>query len=130
MNGIKMREVLGAMSDFANKKSRIEHYLEDKGHICVFLLKFHPEVNPIECVWSQAKWHTKPYCNYTLSSLWKNIPDAFNNITQDNIKNYFRKVRHYMIVYLKGHTGNSELEDKVRMYKQTIESHQRIGEQQ
>ena len=107
----------------AKEKSRIEHYLEDKGHICVFLPKFHPELNPIERVWSQAKRHTKAYCNYTLPSLPKNIPNAFNNITQDNIKNYFRKVRHYMIAYLEGHTGNSELKDKVRMYKQTIKSH-------
>ena len=114
----------------AKEKSRIEHYLEDKGHICVFLPKFHPELNPIERVWSQAKRHTKAYCNYTLPSLWKNIPNAFNNITQDNIKNYFRKVKHYMIAYLERHTGNSELEDKVRMYKQTIKSHRRIGDQQ
>ena len=114
----------------AKEKSRIEHYLEDKGHICVFLPKFHLELNPIERVWSQAKRHTKAYCNYTLPSLPKNIPNAFNNITQDNIKNYFRKVRHYMIAYLEGHTGNSELKDKVRMYKQTIKSHRRIGDQQ
>ena len=50
MNSIKMRQVLEAMSDFVKEKSQIEHYLEDKGHICVFLPKFHPKLNPIEHV--------------------------------------------------------------------------------
>ena len=49
----KMRETLAAMDDFKNEKSLIEHLLIRKGHIPVFLSKFHPELNPIERVWAQ-----------------------------------------------------------------------------
>ncbi len=48
----KMREVLGAMDDFKNEKSMIEHTLIRKGHIPIFLPKFHPELNPIDRVWA------------------------------------------------------------------------------
>jgi len=40
----KMRETLGEMNDFKNEKSLIEHLLIRKGHIPVFLPKFHPEL--------------------------------------------------------------------------------------
>ncbi len=46
----EMREVLGAMDDFKNEKSMIEHTLIRKGHIPIFLPIFHPELNPIERV--------------------------------------------------------------------------------
>ena len=46
----KMRETLAEMDDFKNEKSLIKHLLIWKGHIPVFLPKFHPELNPIERV--------------------------------------------------------------------------------
>ena len=55
VNTNEMRKVLSEMDDFKNETCRIEHFLNGKGHICLFLPKFHPELNPIERVWSQAK---------------------------------------------------------------------------
>ena len=39
--------------DFKHEMNMIKHLLRQKGHICVFLPKFHPELNPIEMVWAQ-----------------------------------------------------------------------------
>ena len=74
---------------FKNETCRIQHVLNGKGHICLFLPKFHPELNPIERVWSQARRYTKAYCKYTLPSLRKNISKAFDSITGENIANYY-----------------------------------------
>ena len=49
------RKALAEMEDFKNEKYLIEHFLISKGHIPVFLPKFHPELNPIERVWVQLK---------------------------------------------------------------------------
>ena len=38
-------------------KPLIQKYVEDQGHICAFLPKFHCELNPIEMVWGYAKYH-------------------------------------------------------------------------
>ena len=43
MNADQMRQVLGEVDDFKNEKSCFEHFLEERGHICLFLPKFHPE---------------------------------------------------------------------------------------
>ena len=80
----------------------------------IFLAKFHPELNPIESCWSQAKRYTKAYCNYTLPSLRNNITQSSKSITNENIK---KKVREYMLAYQEGHIGDYELENKVKLYK-------------
>jgi transposase len=97
-----MRQTLGEHSDFKGEKSMIERMLIQKAHIPCFLPKFHPELNPIERVWAQLKRYTKAHCKYSLPSLRKNIPLAYDSVTLENIKNHFRKVRHYMFGYLEG----------------------------
>ena len=91
-----MRKTIGEHSDFRDEKSMIERMLIEKAHIPCFLPKFHPELNPIERVWAQLKRVTKAHCKYSLPSLRKNIPLAYDSVTLDNIQNHFRKVRHYM----------------------------------
>ena len=49
--------VLSLQSDFKNEKPLLQHYVEEWGHICLFLLKFHCELNPIEMFWGYAKYH-------------------------------------------------------------------------
>ena len=81
-----MRKELASHADL---KNMVERILVEKGHICVFLPKFHPELNPIERVWAQLKRYTKGHCKYTLPSLRKNIPLSYDTVSLENIKNHF-----------------------------------------
>lgn len=47
--------LLSLQSDFVNKKPLLQTVIEDAGHICLFLPKFHCELNPIEIYWSYIK---------------------------------------------------------------------------
>ena len=88
-----MRAILGSHLDFKNEKSTVEHFLtEDRKHITYFLPKYHPELNPIERVWAQAKRYTKAYCKYSLPSLRKNIPLALQSVPLESIQKHFKKV--------------------------------------
>ena len=69
-----------------------EHFLNNKGYACVFLPKFHCELNPIERVWAQAKRYTRAYCDYSVVGLRRNVPLALDTVTLDNIRNHYRKV--------------------------------------
>jgi hypothetical protein len=42
--------------DFANEKPLLQHYLEGRGHVCLFLPKFHCELNLIEMLWGYPKY--------------------------------------------------------------------------
>ena len=48
--------VLSLQDDFVNEKPLLQHYLEGRGHVCLFLPKFHCELNPIELLWGYAKY--------------------------------------------------------------------------
>lgn len=45
-----MARLLSKQNDFANQPSMLEMAIKDAGHICIFLPKFHCELNPIEMV--------------------------------------------------------------------------------
>ena len=128
MNADEMRNTLSKHSDFRDEKSMVERMLIEKGHIPCFLPKFHPELNPIERVWAQLKRYTKAHCKYSLPSLRKNIPLAYDSVSLENIKNHFRKVRHYMFSYVEGLTPGKELDQTLLKYKSAVKSHRRIGE--
>ena len=51
-----MHRVLSLQDNFANEKPMLQHYVEGRGHICMFLPKFHCELNPIEMLWGYAKY--------------------------------------------------------------------------
>jgi hypothetical protein len=51
-----MHRVLSLQVDFANEKPMLQHYLEGRGHVCMFLPKFHCELNAIEMLWGYAKY--------------------------------------------------------------------------
>ena len=126
-NGEWMRTQLASHPDFKHQKSMIEHFLQDKGHICMLLPKYHPELNPIERVWAQLKRYTKAHCKYSFPSLRKNVPLAYDSVTLENIQNHFRKIRHFMYGYLDGLKPGAELDEALKKYKIAVKSHRRIG---
>jgi hypothetical protein len=50
-----MQRVLSLQEDFRDEKPLLQLIIEKAGHKCLFLPKFHCELNPIEMVWSQLK---------------------------------------------------------------------------
>jgi hypothetical protein len=45
-----MARLLSQQDDFKNQPSMLENYVSSRGHLCIFLPKFHCELNPIEMV--------------------------------------------------------------------------------
>jgi hypothetical protein len=50
-----MQRALECQPDFKAEKPLLQVLIEKRGHICLFLPKFHCELNPIEMVWAQIK---------------------------------------------------------------------------
>jgi hypothetical protein len=48
-------KILSSQSDFTSKRPLLQTIVEDAGHVCLFLPKFHCELNPIELFWSYVK---------------------------------------------------------------------------
>ena len=51
-----LSRVIALQEDFVNEKPEIQHYLEHRGHVCMFYPKFHCEINLIEMLWGYMKY--------------------------------------------------------------------------
>ena len=54
-----MNQVLASQGDFLSEKPLIQSIIEDAGHVCLFLPRFHCELNPIEMLWGYGKHRTQ-----------------------------------------------------------------------
>ena len=50
-----MYRVLSLQEDFLTEKPIIQSIIEEAGHVCLFLPRFHCELNAIEMLWGYAK---------------------------------------------------------------------------
>jgi hypothetical protein len=48
-------QILSLQPDFQEQKSLVQEVIEDAGHLCIFLPKFHCELNFIEFFWGAVK---------------------------------------------------------------------------
>ena len=122
LRGDDMQKILANHKDLKNEKTIIESFLTDKGHVALFLPKFHCELNPIERVWGEAKRYSRTYTNFTLQRLRNQLPDALDSVSTTTIRKYVRKGRYDERAYAEGHHAGSEVERAVRLYK----SHRRV----
>ena len=102
MNKADMIKVLENMHDFKVKKHRVEELISRHGHRCIFLPKYHCELNPIKRVWGQAKRLTRTNCDYTYPGLERTIIPALESVSVALIRKYFRRVREYHRAYIEG----------------------------
>ena len=89
MKAEDMRMVLSFHDDFVKEKTMVEKLITEKGHRCVYLPKFHCELNPIERVWGQAKVYSRAHTNFTLAGLRSIIDPALDSVSTDLMRKYF-----------------------------------------
>ena len=128
--------VLNNQEDFLEQKSGIEeaysHYNLSNGtnHKCIFLPKFHPELNFIERIWGRMKYYLRLHCDNSFKTMVKNIEKATEqeNLPIAMIRRYARTTFAYLYAYRNGldivnahewvkkhraHRGHSDLMDSV-----------------
>ena len=124
MKADDMRKTLKEMHDFKYEKTKVETMIAARGHRCIFIPKYHCELNPIERVWGHAKHYTRSHCDYTFAGLERTIEPALDTVSVDLIRKYFRKVREYARGYKEGFAAGPALENALKQYK----SHRRVSE--
>ncbi|KZS92070.1 hypothetical protein SISNIDRAFT_442933 [Sistotremastrum niveocremeum HHB9708] len=101
-----MRRLLSQEDDFKNEKSLLEKEITAAGHHCLFLPKFHPELNPIEMYWGWVKrYFRQRRANGNFQRAKKLILEALDACPVDTIRKFFRRAYRYMSTYRLGATG-------------------------
>ena len=111
--------------------------LQARGHLYMFLPKFHCELNFIELYWCLAKWHTRGRADKTWKGLKRSIWEAFGVIPYANPNNKAlptcsivrqresRRSREYLAAYKRGCTVNEvdEVRDTIKLMRREYKQH-------
>lgn len=109
-------KVISLQDDFANEKPLLQSYIEGRGHVCLFLPKFHCELNPIEMVWGYRKYRLSFSCidfsfmlnvrsgfrnasNGKFTTAKTLVPQCLDLCDTTTIRRFFRKCWRYMDAY-------------------------------
>ncbi|PLW50149.1 hypothetical protein PCASD_01822 [Puccinia coronata f. sp. avenae] len=100
-------KILSQQSDFVNERPLLQSIIEDAGHVCLFLPKFHCELNPIELYWSYIKQAYRKESHKCAN--FKESKVLFKRIRQScpitTIRKYFRRIDRQLSAYRQGYNG-------------------------
>jgi transposase len=72
------KRLLALQPDFRSETSALERVAVSGGHRCLFLPKYHCELNWIERYWGAAKKYARRHCGYSLPALRMCVPIALS----------------------------------------------------
>ncbi|CAK5269368.1 unnamed protein product [Mycena citricolor] len=89
----------------------VQEVVEDAGHLCLLLPKFHCELNFIEYFWGAVKKYLRNNCDYTFNTLKTNMPLALASVSISTIRKWEQRMVCWMDAYRKGmETQQAQLE--------------------
>eukprot|EP00455_Lapot_gusevi_P021089 TRINITY_DN2218_c0_g1_i11.p2 TRINITY_DN2218_c0_g1~~TRINITY_DN2218_c0_g1_i11.p2 ORF type:complete len:130 (-),score=23.38 TRINITY_DN2218_c0_g1_i11:482-871(-) len=99
-----MVAVLSKCPDFAAEKPSLRTLLEKEGHICLYLPKFHCELNPVEWLWCFSKQWTRSHCRGTIGALRDRVQESMVKYGCDRalVDSWWRRVWFTMAAYTDG----------------------------
>ena len=83
-------------------KTALFKIIQEAGHLCFFLPKFHSELNPIERYWAILKVHTRRNCRFNINAVERSMLSAVNQDFGDYIKRIFETSLRYVLLYAAG----------------------------
>jgi hypothetical protein len=93
------RHCVASQPDFRSQVSLLEETISSAGHHCLFLPKFHCELNPIEAYWGASKRYARANCDYSFEGLKTCVPKSLESVPLASIRKYFRRCGHFIESY-------------------------------
>jgi transposase-like protein len=98
------------------------------GHLRLFFLKFHCELNYIEFFWAQVKKYLCDHCNYTFNTLKDNMTNALKSVPLATIRQWEHRMYRWMEAY-RSSLGTSAAQLQVKkLGSAQYKSHRRVPE--
>ena len=93
------KRILEIQPDFQEQDSLIQEVINAAGHLCIFLPKFHCELNFIEYFWGAIKKYLHDHCDYTFRTLQENLPKALESVAVETIRKWEHRMWRWLEAY-------------------------------
>lgn len=120
--------ILSLQPDFQAQRSSVEETIEQAGHLCIFLPKYHCELNTIEFFWGAVKRYLREHCDYTFNTLRDNMPIALRSVSINLIRKWEHRMIRWMEAYRSGLDAKSAQLQVKAFSSRKYKSHRRVGE--
>ena len=100
--------ILSSQPDFIEQRPWLREVVEDAGHHCLFLPKFHPELNFIERYWATIKHWLRYHCDEGGNTMRVRLRKAMSDpkvASLSLLRKHARVSWRYMDAYRKGLSG-------------------------
>ena len=114
--------------DFLAQKSSVQEVIEDAGYLCIFLPKFHCELNFIEFFWGAVKRYLCEHCDYTFEGLKANLPKVLASVQLSKIQKWEHRMMRWMHAYRDGKSAKDAQFDVKRYGSKQYTSHHQTSE--
>ncbi|OBZ73966.1 hypothetical protein A0H81_06580 [Grifola frondosa] len=122
------KRILECQPDFMEQRSLVQEVIEAAGHLCIFLPKFHCELNFIEFFWGAVKRYLRENCDYTFPTLQANLPIALASVGVELIRKWEHRMKRWMDAY-RDRLSVKDAQLRVREFgTKRYKSHRRIPE--
>ena len=98
------------------------------GHLCIFLPKFHCELNFIEFFWGATKKWLRDHCDYTFQTLKANLPSAMGSVKLKTIRLWEHRMVRWMAAYSSGLSARDSQKRVKDFSSRKYTSHRRVPE--
>jgi len=122
------KRLLEVQPDFQEQRSLVQEVIEAAGHLCIFLPKFHCELNFIEYFWGAIKKYLHDHCDYTFITLQENLPKALASVALETVRKWEHQTWRWLEAYSDGLAAH-EAQCHVQKYSSwRYKSHQQVPE--
>ena len=122
------KRLLEVQQDFQEQRSLVQEVIEAAGHLCIFLPKFHCELNFIEYFWGAMKKYLRNHCDYTFTTLQENVPKALESVAVETIRKWEHRMWRWLDAYDNGLTAREAQLHVQKCSSRKYKSHRRVPE--
>eukprot|EP00903_Cladosiphon_okamuranus_P014571 g13514.t1 len=105
------QRIISEVKAFKEQMNRVEELFEAAGHACIFLPKYHPELNAIERFWGYTKSIERRVCDYSVLSLLARLPVTLSTVSLSLCRKWARVSWLYIYAYSHGLEGYLQTRD-------------------
>ena len=122
------KRLLEVQPDFQEQRSLVWEVIEAAGHLCIFLPKFHCELNFIEYFWGAMKKYLRDHCDYTFATLQANLPKALESVAVGTIRKWEHRMWRWLEAYDDGLAAREAQHHVQKFSSRKYKSHRRVPE--
>lgn len=121
-------QILKNQDDFKSQQSLVQEVITNAGHLCIFLPKYHCELNFIEFFWGAVKKYLRDHCDYTFATLQENLPKAMASVDVSTIRKWEHRMIRWMDAYRSGLDAKDAQFQVQKFSSRKYKSHRRVPE--